>query len=105
MKSPASVVVSMPAQIDMTNADQVRDQLLAALQSGAATVIVDLTETNYCDSTGCRSLTLAHRAGQVNGTEVRLAVVPGAAVARSLTLLELDRLVHVYPSTEAAELG
>ena len=45
---PADVaVVTLPAEIDITNAQQVRDQLAAAITPGTTTtVIADLTPTS-----------------------------------------------------------
>ncbi len=43
------VIVALPAEIDLSNADQVYDQLYAALVSGAPVVIADFTGTRFCD--------------------------------------------------------
>ena len=100
-----SVVVSMPGQIDLVNAAEVRENLLTALGSGAGVVVADLTSTDYCDSTGFRTLTAVHRTGAAAGKQLRLALIPAGVVARTLTVLELDRLLHVYPSIDDALSG
>jgi anti-sigma B factor antagonist len=98
----APVVVSMPAEIDLANAAAVRADLLAAFDSGARVVVADLTSTDYCDSTGFRTLAAAHRAGVAARRQLRLAVAPAGVVARTLSLLELDKLLAVYPGISEA---
>jgi hypothetical protein len=43
------VIVALPAEINLSNADQVYDQLYAALVSGAPVVIADFTGTRFCE--------------------------------------------------------
>ena len=92
-----AVVIALPAEIDMANADRVGQQLGAAFTSGVRTVIADMTATRFCDSSGINMLVRAHRQADANGTELRL-VVPSTAVLRTLTLLGLDDLLPIYPS-------
>ena len=58
-------VVCPPAEIDATTADQLRVALLSAGSKGP-TVVVDMTGTRFCDSTGISVLNEA-RAGGVQG--------------------------------------
>lgn len=48
------VVVRLPAEIDMVNAEHVGEELCSALTRGAAVVIADLTWTGFCDC-ACRA--------------------------------------------------
>jgi anti-anti-sigma factor len=87
-------VVSGPAEIDIANAGQLRAALLAAAAQGHATIVVDLTETSFCDTSGLQVLVLAHRRAAAEGGELRLVV-------RSATLLRLFSVTgvdHVIPN-------
>jgi anti-anti-sigma factor len=87
-------VVRAPAEIDITNAGQLRAALLAAAGQGHATIVVDLSETAFCDTAGLQVLVLVHRRAAAEGGELRMVV-------RSATLLQLFRLTgvdHVIPS-------
>jgi len=95
----------MPGQIDLANAEEVRESLLTALATGAGVVVADLTATDYCDSTGFRTLAAVHRIGAADGRQLRLAVLSAGVVARTLTVLELEKLLHVYPTVSAALSG
>jgi anti-sigma B factor antagonist len=112
MSSPASVtttqaepvVVTLPAEIDMSNADTVEAQLRAACAPGV-TVVADLSATTFCDSSGARALLTAHRQAAAGNARLRVAVPPGA-VRRMLALLTLDTILQVFPSvTEALAAG
>jgi anti-anti-sigma factor len=92
-----AVVVALPAEIDMANADRVGQQLASVLTPGVKTVIADMTATRFCDSSGINMLVRAHQQAAANGTELRL-VVASTSVLRTLTLLGLDDLLAIYPS-------
>ena len=94
-------VVTLPQDIDTSNADQIREQLLWIVNRGAAILIADLTETVSCDYSGVDALARAHYRATANGTELRLVVTAGV-VRRALSLNGLDRLVAVYPDLDAA---
>ena len=96
-----AVVIALPAEIDMANADRTGQQLRAALTPGIATVMADMTATRFCDSSGISMLVQAHGQAAANGTELRL-VVASAAVLRTLTLTGLDQLLPIYPSLSQA---
>jgi anti-anti-sigma regulatory factor len=52
----------MPADIDVTNASRVGEQLLSALVPGVSAVIVDLTGTAFCDCARSPQLVAGARA-------------------------------------------
>lgn len=90
------VVVSAPAEIDASNATELRAALVAANGSGPA-VVVDMSQTVFCDSAGISALVEAyHRAG-AGGGEVRL-VVTGASVLRIFAVAGVDQLFPVFAS-------
>jgi anti-sigma B factor antagonist len=98
---PRAVVVTLPAEIDIANADGVGDELGAAFGPGVRTVIADMTGTRFCDSSGISMLVRAHHQAMSNGTELRLVVL-STAVLRALTLVRLDHLLPVYSSLAEA---
>jgi anti-sigma B factor antagonist len=105
-QSPASgrvlpAVVTLPAEIDMTNADGVGADLQAAFAPGVTTVVADMTTTTFCDSRGIRALVLAHKHAVGSGAELRL-VVQSACVLRVLDVLGLGAVLAIYPSLREA---
>jgi anti-sigma B factor antagonist len=98
------ITVRLPVEMDMDNAVSVGADLWSALHCGAQTVIADMTETTFCDSSGLGELAVAHQAALDRGTELRV-VVTSAQVRRVLALTRLDRVLAVYPSLDAALSG
>ena len=97
-------VVTLPAEIDVTNADTVRDELLAALNQGAVLLIADMSKTNFCDSSGVSAIVRVFRRAVATGGVMRLVVsTPG--VQRVLSITGVDRLVDVFPSVAGSLAG
>ena len=90
-------IVTLPEEIDIGNARRVGRELCAAFRPGVTVVIADLSATQFCDSSGVRSLLLARDAAERGDAELRL-VIPAAPVLRVLSVLGLDRLLRIYPS-------
>lgn len=95
------VVVTLPAEIDITNAEAIGAALSTAIASGAKIVIADMTGTTFCNSSGISVLVQAHRQATANHAELRLVVL-SAAVLRALKLVRMDFLLPIYPSLDAA---
>jgi len=94
-------VVTLPEQMDVSNAGQIREELLWTINRGATALVVDMTATISCDHAGADAVARAYRRAVVSGTGMRL-VVTAQVVRRVLSLSSLDRLVSIYPSLEAA---
>ena len=94
-------VVALPEHIDVSNAGQIREELLSVINRGAAAVIADMTATVSCDHAGADAVARAHQRAIVNGTQLRLVVI-APIVRRVLSLSGLDRLISIYPSLDAA---
>jgi len=95
------VMVTLPAEIDMTNADAVGEQLAAALTPGTPVVIADMTATRFCDSIGIGMLIRAHKQATANGTTLRL-LRPCPNVLRVMTIEGVDAVLPIYRSLEQA---
>ena len=95
------VVVTLPAEIDIANADQIGEALSSAIASGAGIVIADMTGTSFCNSSGISILVLAHRQAAANHAELRLVVL-SAAVLCALKLVRMDFRLPIYSSLDAA---
>ena len=98
----APVIVTMPAEIDLTNQDQAYDQLCAAFASGADIVIADFTATTFCDCSSMRRLLTIQARAAARDAQLRVVISPGGSPCRVMQLMELDRRLAVYPSTAAA---
>ncbi len=91
------VVITLPAEIDITNAGQVGQDLMAAVRPGVTTVIADMTGTVFCDCSGMTALVRAHQVAAGKGAELR-PVITARAVLRVFTLNGADQVLEIYPS-------
>jgi anti-anti-sigma factor len=94
-------VVAFPEHVDESNAAQIREQLLAVFDNGAAVVIADMSATASFNPAGVDVVSLAYQQAAIRRAELRLVAI-APAVRRLLAAQGLDRLVLVYPSVEAA---
>jgi anti-sigma B factor antagonist len=94
------VVVSAPAEIDATNAAELCAALVAACDAGPA-VVVDMSQTVFCDSAGIGALVQARHRAVAGGGELRL-VVTGASVLRIFAMTGVDQLFPVFASLPGA---
>ena len=94
-------IVSFPGHVDISNAGQLRDRLLAVINRGTAVLIADMSLTASVDHAAVETVARTCQRAAIDGTLVRL-VVTAPVVRRVLSLEGLDRLVSIYPSVEAA---
>jgi anti-sigma B factor antagonist len=99
-----TVLIVLPAEIDMTNAGHVGAELARALGSGPETLVADMTATMFCDSAGVQMLVRARQQASAAGTAVRLAV-HAPQVRRVLELTGADQVIDTYPSMAVATDG
>ena len=94
------LVITLPGEIDMSNAAEVRDTLARALDDGAAVLIADAAQTMFCDSATITTLLRTHNRAASTGAQLRIAASP--AMRRVLELTGAATMLHVYPTVVAA---
>ena len=94
-------VVAAPEEIDITNAETLRSALLTAAANGHGTLVVDMTRTQFCDSSGLHTLIAAHKRAEAEGREV-LLVIPNTAVLRVFALTGMDRVIPNFTTLAEA---
>jgi anti-sigma B factor antagonist len=92
-------VIAMPAEIDMTNADQVGQALLAAAGPRVAVLIIDMSKTTFCDSAGVHAVISAYRHATTTGTQLRLVAT---TVLRIFSVIGADEVIPLYATLEEA---
>ena len=94
-------VVAAPGEIDITNAEALSSALLTAAANGHDRLVVDMTRTQFCDSSGLHTLIAAHKRAEAEGREV-LLVIPSTAVLRVFTLTGMDQVIPNFTSLAEA---
>ena len=95
-------VVAAPEEIDITNAEALRAALLTAAADGHGTLVVDMTATLFCDSSGLHALIAAHKRAGAEGREV-LLVIPSTTVLRVFALTAMDTVIPNFTTLTLAE--
>ena len=94
-------VLTAPEEIDITNAEALRSALINAAANGHGTLVVDMTQTQFCDSSGLHTLIAAHKRAEAEGREV-LLVIPSTTVLRVFALTGMDRVIPNFTSLAEA---
>lgn len=94
-------VVAVEGRLTAPGVARFRAAVDDAIAARSARVLVDLSRTEFIDSSGIGALIGGLKAARLADGDLRIADVP-EAVARVLTLTNLDRVLRAYPNAEAA---
>jgi anti-anti-sigma factor len=88
-------VATLPAEIDIFNADQIRADLLWLLGRGASPLVVDMSATTFCGCAGVTAIVVARKLARELHAELRV-VISALAVRRvfMLTCAELAGIIY-----------
>jgi len=103
----AGPVIRLAGEIDMSNADAVRQQIveLAGTPEGARTgsaVVVDLSGLRFIDSSAISALVQLSSGLTDAGRRLVLVAAPDCVAARTLRLVGLDRALNLQDTSEGS---
>ena len=104
-KVGSACVVRLAGELDLYNADVVRDSLADVCANAPERVIVDLAEVEFIDSTALGVLIEART--KLNNRRAFLLAAPGLETRRALEISGLDRhftVLETVPEALAARL-
>ena len=96
-----SLVLAPRGRVDEATADEFRNHLVAAIETGPKCAVIDLDQIAYMSSRGLRALTLAQRAGEAAGTTIVLAR-PNDTMREILAISRYDMVFRVADTVEEA---
>jgi stage II sporulation protein AA (anti-sigma F factor antagonist) len=94
-------MVEAKGSLDLRTMAALREALGELLARGVRHVVLDLREVTYVDSAGITVILSAKRGAVRNGGEVYVVTRPGE-VHLALHIIQLDRVVHIVDTPEAA---
>ena len=95
-------VIRARGELDLAVYETFEAELETALQSDAATVLLDLRELTFIDSAGIRALLIAVGRSEANGRRLRVTRETSRAVKRTLDLTGIgERLPFVGLTTRS----
>ena len=87
----------------MSHEDELRDELRAAVAADAKGIVVDLTECEFIDSSGVRTLLLSREEQVGHRGPDRLAVAAASdQILRILSVMGIDQVIPIQPTVEEA---
>jgi anti-anti-sigma factor len=98
----AAIVAHLGGEVDMTNAGQVRDELLASVPNDAHALVIDLSACRYLDSAGIEVVFDMSRRLRRRRQELRLALPSSSPLKRLLDLTEVATAAPVHETLDAA---
>lgn len=94
-------VVTASGELDVANAPELRSYLHGLVDQGAETLVVDLGEVGFLDSTTLGVLISVHKRLAESGGVVEL-VIPHARLLRIFQITGLDRVFTIHDSLAGA---
>ena len=97
-----AVVATLAGEVDMTNAEYVRDEITGQVPNDAHVLVIDLSETQYLDSAAIELLFELTRRLDRRRQQLRLVVPEGSPLTRLLTLTDVGSVAPVHADLAAA---
>jgi anti-sigma B factor antagonist len=95
----AVAILRVVGEVDLANAGELTEQLLSERCRGADAVLLDLSNLDFMDSSGLRSVLIA---AEELPCPIVTVVAPGSSVSRLLDLAEVGDRVRRFPDDAAA---
>jgi anti-sigma B factor antagonist len=95
------VILALAGEIDMKSSVQVKSKLKEIYKSKPQTIVVDMTEVKFMDSSGLATLVGALKWTRSNGSQLRLAAL-AKGVRSVFEICRLESIFNIYDNiTEA----
>lgn len=97
-KFGAAVVLSVTGRVDLSNADDFKDKLTAALGHASGGLIVDMRGVDYISSAGLRSLMIVFKASKAAGKQFAITALQPLL----MEIFTISRFHLVFPLFDTA---
>ena len=96
-----TILKVLAEKLDSTVAPDLKSELLLINKEGMGNIILDLSQTRYCDSSGLSSVLVGNRlCKNSNGTMVLAGLQP--AIRNLITISQLDPVLQIVPTVSEA---
>lgn len=94
-------VIQPKGQLNMAGASALRKQLQGIIDGGSNRIVVELSTTEFIDSSGLGALISGLKMARLAGGDLRIAAAP----KQVCTVLELTNLNRVLPAYDSADVA
>ncbi|MDQ3758023.1 MAG: STAS domain-containing protein [Actinomycetota bacterium] len=97
----ACVVLSVSGEVDLATAPELRQRLVDLVADGHRRIVVDMSETEFLDSTGLGALVVGLKRLRAHDGEMRV-VCTTPRVRKVFEITHVDRVLPLFDSVEQA---
>lgn len=96
-----TILKVLSEKLDSSVSPDLKSEFLLLNKDGVCNIILDLTETRYCDSSGLSSVLVANRlCKNCNGTLVLVGLQP--SVRKLISISQLEPVLQIVPTVSEA---
>jgi anti-sigma B factor antagonist len=101
LRDQIAIVTSHIEKLDALHAPELKGELLRIAKEGGNHIILDMTESRYCDSSGLSAVLIGNRlCRDSEGTFVLCGLQP--SVEKLVQISQLDRVLTITPTASEA---
>lgn len=100
-ESGYSVIRSKVEKLDAIQAPELKSELVILNKQGVNNIIIDLSETRYCDSSGLSAILTANRLCKDSSGKMILCGLQ-ESVSKMIAIAQLDKVLHIVSSLDLA---
>jgi anti-sigma B factor antagonist len=90
----SAVIKSYVSKLDATNSPDLKEQLISLNKKGINNIVLDLTESKYCDSMGLSAILIGNRlCKDTNGVFILCGLQPN--VMKLIQISQLDKVLKI----------
>ena len=89
-------------KLDSTNAPELKAELVVINKGGVNNIVIDMSKTKYCDSSGLSAVLVANRLCKNSGGMFVLCGLQ-SSVAKLISISQLDKVLTIVSSADEAE--
>lgn len=97
-----TVVTSVVEKLNVTNADDLKALFVELNNQSVHTVVLDLSQTKYCDSSGISAILSGNRMCSTSGGRFVLSGLQ-PKVSKVIEIAQLHKVLQIVPSVAEAE--
>ena len=96
-----AILSSKVEKLDALQAPDLKAQLVLLGKSGTKNIVLDLSESRYCDSSGLSAILVGKRiCSDINGSFVICGLQP--SVTKLISIAQLDKVLNIVPTVDEA---
>ncbi|MNU94770.1 putative anti-sigma factor antagonist [compost metagenome] len=97
-----AIIQSSVEKLDASNASELKDELLVLSKKGVNSMILDLSKSRYCDSSGLSAILTANRlCKDTNGQFILCGLQEN--VAKMIRIAQLDKVLNISETLDEAK--